>query len=81
MAALAPKLRRPPNFWQPSVTANPMSNPPSAPQPAMGSTRSPSPKPATLPSTNRLSPSEIESLRQENKQAQEWMMAQLAKDK
>ena len=64
-----------------SVTAIPMSNPPSAPQPATGSTRSPSPKPATLPSTNRLSPSEIESLRQENKQAQEWMMAQLAKDK
>ncbi len=81
MAALAPKLRRPPNFWQPSVTATPMSNPPSAPQPAMGSTRSPSPKPATLPSTNRLSPSEIESLRQENKQAQEWMRAQLAKGK
>jgi hypothetical protein len=56
-----------------------MSKMPSEPQPATGSTRSPSPKPDTLPPIARLSPSEIESLRSEMQRSSDWMRQELQK--
>lgn len=47
------------------------------PQPAP--TRSPSPKPDTLPPIARLSPSELESLRSEMQRSSEWMRRELQK--
>lgn len=51
---------------------------PVTPQPLLARTLS-STQPPLPPSTTRLSPSEIESLRQETKRASAWMRKQLAK--
>ena len=63
----------------PGVGISPASPLPSKSPPATVSTRSLHPKPATLPGTTRLSPSEIESLRQESREALAWMKAQRGK--
>ena len=63
----------------PGASIAPASPLPSESPPVAASMPSPSLKPAPLPGTTRLSPSEIESLRQESREALAWMKAQRGK--
>lgn len=63
----------------PGASMAPASPLPSELPPALDSAHSPLPNGSTLPGTTRLTPSEIESLRQESREALAWMAAQLAK--
>jgi hypothetical protein len=71
----------PPPYYFPLMNDSEPSKNPSEPQLATDSTRSPNPKPATSSSTTRLSPSELESLRQETTAARTWAKAELAKSR